>query len=158
MGRWLNAARSISPEREKSQTPPAHEPTKLTKPSSVSSVSSDLGHIEKFQIDEATFDERAGMAAGLVPDRYLEAWAAFQCHPPKIVSADIWRNAVADGGLLLDQWGGILASFNWPAVAIFGPEGFVWEIDGESVSSIGPDHVVMTSGRAIGRAEPSGGR
>jgi hypothetical protein len=157
MGRWLNAARSVAVAVEKTHIPSDDVLTKPTKPPSVSFVSSDFEHIENFRADGSTFDERAGMATDSVPAVYLDAWARFQCQPSKIASANAWWQAVADAGILLDLWGATLASFDWPAEAIFGADGLVWAIDGEPVRAIGPDHAIMASGRVFDRSSFTAG-
>jgi hypothetical protein len=49
--------------------------------------------------------ERIGMAAGSVPERYLDTWAWLQCQRPWGVTEARWRQAIDDAGKFLDQLG-----------------------------------------------------
>ncbi len=121
---------------------------------------SDLKHQPANQVENfstcmrpSTFHERAGMAAGGVPAAYLDAWAGYQCAPSRVFSADAWQQSIEDAELLLDQWGERLAEFEWPADAIFGPDGLAWFLRGEKVQAVGPDHAITASDRVYDRRE-----
>lgn len=187
MGRWLAAARALSHDGADSQKPSGREPTKLTKPRSVSFVSSDFEEKQNFigladgvaklatprsnatdnlsvasagspnvgsrftATCPSTFHERAGMADAGVPATYLDAWADFQASPPRLASAGAWQRAIEDAGLLLDHWGDRLAEYEWPAAAIFGPEGLAWFVQGDGIRAVGPEHAITATDRVYDR-------
>jgi hypothetical protein len=64
-------------------------------------------------VDEVDIEERAGLAADLVPTVYLDAWARLNCQKPASASESEWRLALDDGGRFLDAWGNDAADVGW---------------------------------------------
>jgi hypothetical protein len=100
---------------------------------------------------------RKGMAMDSVPEPYHDAWGRLQCQRPTAVSEDAWRLAVNDAGLFLDAWGSLAVEFEWTPGDLFdlprdGKQGgLVWFLNGESVRSLGPEHMVAECGRVFDR-------
>jgi hypothetical protein len=90
---------------------------------------------------EADLEERKGMAAGAVPEPYLEAWARLQCQRPFGASDQEWWQVIDDAGRFLDQWGSRAVEFGWTAGDLFdvprdtGKCGLIWFLNGEAVRS-----------------------
>ncbi len=86
------------------------------------------------------------MAAGGVPELYLDAWARLQCQKPHGVTDEDWRLAIEDGGKFLDRWGKLAVEFGWTAADLFGVPlsdgtgGLCWFLKGRAVQSLGPEH------------------
>ena len=55
------------------------------------------------------------MAAGSVPESYLDAFARLQCQKLIAVLDDKQRQAINDAGRFLDAWGALAAEFQWVA-------------------------------------------
>jgi hypothetical protein len=109
--------------------------------------------------DVVEIEERAAMAAGGVPEPYLDTWARLQCQRPFGASDQECRQAIDDAGRFLDQWGNRAVEFGWTAGDLFDvprdgkPGGLVWFLGGESVQAIGPRRMVMQDGRVFNRFE-----
>ena len=109
--------------------------------------------------DEATVEERAGLAADSVPLVYLDAWASLNYEKPLHVSEAEWRLALDDGGRFLDAWGNEAADIGWTPGDLFRPRtGLLWHLTGLSVKAIGQHHIRLSDGRTIQRAEMRGAR
>ncbi len=107
--------------------------------------------------DEAEIEERKAMAAGGVPEPYLDAWARLQCQQPIGVGEVAWRQAIVDSGKFLDAWGSLAVEFQWTPGDLFDvprdglPGGFVWFLTGEAVRALGPEHAVTEGERIFDR-------
>lgn len=83
---------------------------------------------------------------GGVREPYLDGWARFQCQKPAGVEEARWHQAIEDGGLFLDNWGALAATFDWQPDDIFatpdnrGRIGLVWWLKGRAVTALGPEH------------------
>jgi hypothetical protein len=98
--------------------------------------------------DPVEINERGGMATDKVPDSYLDAWARFQSQCPAVVIEERWRQAVADAGRFLNQWGKLADSFGWSSGDLFdvprdGAMGLAWWLKGRTVSALGPEHACV---------------
>jgi hypothetical protein len=103
---------------------------------------------------EAEMEERAGLAADLVPLVYLDAWARLNHQKPSSVSETEWCRALDEGGQFLDRWGYVAHAFGWTPGEIFDVSaGLVWRLSGEPVEFIGSEHVKLSGGRVIRRTE-----
>jgi hypothetical protein len=103
---------------------------------------------------EAEMEERAGLAADLVPLVYLDAWARLNHQKPSSVSETEWCRALDEGGRFLDRWGYVARAFGWTPGEIFDVSaGLVWRLSGEPVEFIGSEHVKLSGGRVIRRTE-----
>jgi hypothetical protein len=106
---------------------------------------------------DAAFHERVGMVADSVPAVYLDAWARLNCRRPANVTEMAWRQALDDGGRLLDAWGSMAAEWQWPVEDIFDAPragstvGLIWRIAGRAVESFGPEHVRFGDGEIFER-------
>lgn len=130
---------------------PPEELTKPTKGASVSFVSDRGSHARP---DEDAIAERAGLASDGVPLTYLDAWAQLNHQKPASVSEDEWRLALDDGGQFLDAWGNEAADTGWTPDQLFRLRtGLLWRLAGMSVERIGSDHIRLSDGRTIWRAE-----
>jgi hypothetical protein len=100
-------------------------------------------------------EERAAWAADRLPAVYLDAWARLQCQRPLTVLEDVWRRAVNDAGLFLDEWGREAAEWRWTAGELFDvlrdgrPGGLIWFIQGECLWGLGPEYAVLRSGEHV---------
>jgi hypothetical protein len=104
--------------------------------------------------NEAEIEERAGLAADLVPPVYLDAWARLNCQKPSGVSETEWRLALDDGGRFLDAWGVEADEAGWTPSELFDVRAaLVWHLKGESVEAVGADHIRLSCGRTIRRTE-----
>jgi hypothetical protein len=88
------------------------------------------------------------IAADRVPERYADAWARFQLQCPNGISEELWRQAIADAGRFLNQWGKLADSFGWSPGDLFdvprdGATGLVWWLKGRTVSTLGPEHACV---------------
>ncbi|HEY8007435.1 MAG TPA: hypothetical protein VIE66_11710 [Methylocella sp.] len=107
--------------------------------------------------DEAELGERKGVAAGSVPEPYLDAWVRLQCQKPMRVPDAEVRRALNDTGRFLDQWGTLAVEFQWTPADLFDvprdgrPGGLVWFLQDETVRALGPEHVVTEGERIFDR-------
>jgi hypothetical protein len=109
--------------------------------------------------DEATIEERAGLAAGYVPPCYLDDWAKFNHQKPARVSDAAWRLALDDGGRFLDRWGWRAAELGWrPSELFTARAGLIWRLCGDFVVAISADQVRLECGRVIFQQETRGFR
>jgi hypothetical protein len=105
--------------------------------------------------DVVEIEERAAMAAGGVPEPYLDTWARLQCQRPFGASDQERRQVIDDAGRFLDEWGESAVEFGWTPGDIFdvpidsGKCGLIWFLDGDSVRSLEPDGAFMESGRVF---------
>jgi hypothetical protein len=107
--------------------------------------------------DEAAIEERAALAAGLVPAGYLNAWARLNCEKPSSVSETDWLRALDDGGRLLDSWGYVAHAFGWTPDEIFDlTVGLIWHLNGERLEAFNTDRVHLSDGRMILRTKARG--
>lgn len=113
-------------------------------------------------IDLDAIEERAALAAGGVPACYLGGWARLQCQRPLSIDLDVWRRAIDDAGLFLDNWGAQAAALRWRAGALFGVPrdartgGLVWRLSGTQVEQLGPAYAFLSDGRMVQRATDEG--
>ena len=102
------------------------------------------------EIDDAAFDECAGMAADSVPAVYLDEWARLNCRRPANVTEADWRQALDDGGRFLDAWGSMAAEWQWSVADIFDVSaGLIWKIAGRAVEAFGPEYARFDDGEVI---------
>jgi hypothetical protein len=97
----------------------------------------------------AEIEERKGMAADSVPERYLDAWVRLERQGPAHVTVEQWRQAIDDAGRFLAQWGKLADSFGWTPGDLFdlprdGAMGLVWWLKGRTVSALGPEQATIT--------------
>ena len=93
------------------------------------------------------------MAAGSVPEPYLDAFARLQCQ--KLITAlnNEQRQAINDAGRFLDAWGALAGEFQWSPGELFDVPrhdercGLIWFLGGETVRALGPAHATTESGR-----------
>jgi hypothetical protein len=101
----------------------------------------------------AELQERIGMAAGSVPERYLDAWARLQVRQPATVTETQWRQAIESAARFFGQWGKLAADFGWMPGDIFdiptsdGCSGLIWWTAGRTVTALGPEHA--TAGEPV---------
>ena len=156
------------------ETGPPKEPTKPTKDAFVSSVSAKGGPFLAAERigpgpdrlatpHDAEIEERAGVAADRVPALYLDAWARLNCQKPALVSEAEWRRALGDGASFLDAWGVYATALGWTPGDLFDVPrkglsgGLLWQLRGERVEALGPDHVRLGDGRDVMRGEGAPG-
>jgi hypothetical protein len=117
-----------------------------------------LGTLGTLGTSEAVdpIEERAGLAADGVPAVYLDAWARLNCRKPASVPEAEWRLALNAGGLFLDAWGPDAAALGWTPGTLFDvTAGLVWQLAGERVETLGPDHARLGDGRTLQQAKAS---
>ena len=102
------------------------------------------------EIDDAAFDECAGMAVDSVPAVYLDEWARLNCRRPANVTEAEWRQALDDGGRFLDAWGSMAAEWQWSVADILDVSGgLIWKIAGRVVEAFGPELARFDDGEVI---------
>jgi hypothetical protein len=93
------------------------------------------------------------MAAGSLPEPYLDAFARLQCQKLITVLDDEQRQAINDAGRFLDAWRALAAEFQWSPGDLFDvprdgkPGGLVWFLKGEAVRALGHAHATTESAR-----------
>jgi hypothetical protein len=107
----------------------------------------------------AELEERQALAAGSVPEPYLDGWSRLQLQRPAAIPGDHWRQAVDAAGRFLDEWGNLAEIFRWSPDDLFNvprdgrPGGLVWFLQGETVRALGPDHAITMSERVFDRMQ-----
>ncbi len=86
---------------------------------------------------------------GGVPALYAEAFARMQASCPTGMSSARWQQAVNDAGLFLDAHGAATAALGWQADDLFAPTGFVWALEGETVTCLSSSQAVLSDSRRM---------
>ena len=120
------------------------------------------GQTREDQAGIDAIEERAALAADIVPPRYLDAWARLQCQRPPYAAEEAWRRAIEDGGHFLDAWGADAETMQWTPGELFNvprngrPGGLAWQLKGEHVNALGEHRARLADGRTILRTEIRG--
>jgi hypothetical protein len=103
-------------------------------------------------------EERAALAADIVPACYLDAWARLNHRKPAGVSDAEWRLALDDGGRFLDKWGVRAAALGWSIDELFdlprdgATGGLSWRLEGASVLELAAHSARTDDERIIANA------
>jgi hypothetical protein len=101
--------------------------------------------------DAAEIAERAALAAGVVPEAYLQAWARFQLQRPRWALEGEWLEAVDSAGRFLDHWGQAATALGWRADEIFGRHGLAFALRGAKVRALEARRAEFHKGRKYER-------
>jgi hypothetical protein len=99
------------------------------------------------------------LAAGSVPEPYLDGWVRLQGQRPASIPEPRWPQAVDAVGRFLDEWGSLAETFGWSPSDLFNvpsdgtPGGLAWFLIGETVRALGADHAITISGRVFDRRQ-----
>ncbi len=103
-------------------------------------------------------EERRAIIAETCPALYADAFARPNHQKPFAVSTEEWERSLNDAGLFFDAWGTLAAEMRWTVGDLFdvprdgSAGGLFWQLKGERVEALGPDHICVTGGRTIRRA------
>jgi hypothetical protein len=116
-----------------------------------------IAEVAERVVDEDDIEQRIAMAAGSVPECYLDGWARLQFQRPSAVEEAEWRGAVDDAGIFLDHWGADAETLQWtPGELLDVPRpgltgGLIWSLKGARVDVLGLDHARFSDGRQFRR-------
>ncbi len=88
---------------------------------------------------------------GGIPALYAEAFAQMQAGCPAGMTNARWQQAVNDAGLFLDAHGAAAAALGWRTDDLFAPTGFVWALEGETVTCLSSSQAVLSDSRTMSK-------
>lgn len=103
--------------------------------------------------DPSDAEERVAIAAGSVPEVYLDAWTRLQFQIPADVAEADWAAIVDTAGRFLDEWGHLAAELEWMPGQLFDVpvsgknSGLIWFLRNERVVALGPNYARTSTDR-----------